>query len=142
MADREASFFLFEKEPRPMNEDRFADVELAIRSLRDMANECIVIDFKDKYDNLGFIQAAATVDYKEYHIELGFDFPDKKVPDIYVNENVSVEETIQIFKDVCMKIEKPSLEGWLLDNFEIFDEDGKPFVSCDDSDEDGNYIRL
>lgn len=143
MAEREASFFLFEKEPRPMDLERFADVELAIRSLRDMANECIVIDFKDKYENLGFIQAAATVDYKEYHIEIGFDFPDKKVPDIYVNENVGVEETVQIFKDVCTKIEKPRLEGWLLDNFEIFDEDGKPLVEADNwEDHEDEIIRL
>ena len=143
MSDREPSFFLFENEPRPMNEERFADVELAIRSLRDMENECIVVDFKDKYDDLGFIQAVATVDYKEYHIEIGFDIPDKKVPDIYVNEYVSLEDTLEIFRQVCTKPDKPSLEGWLLDNFEIFDEDGNPLNPGDDrADHEDEIIRL
>lgn len=143
MSERKASFFLFEKEPRPLTEERFADVELAIRSLRDMANECIVVDFKDKYNDLGFIQAVATVDYKEYHIEIGFDIPNKKVPDIYVNENVSLDETLEIFRNVCTKTDMPSLEGWLLDNFEIFDEDGNPLNPGDNrEDHEDEIIRL
>ena len=94
-----------------------------------MADECIVVDFKDKYNNLSFIQAVATVDYTEYHVEIAFDVPGKKNPDIYINENVPLEETLNIFKQVCTKTDMPSLEGWFLGNFRIFDKDGKSLHS-------------
>lgn len=140
MSERESSFFLFENELRPMSIERFADIELAIRSLRDIPYECIVVSFKDVYNHLSFIQAVATVDYKEYHIEIGFDIPGKKNPDIYVNENVSVIETIDIFKQICTKTDMPSLEGWLLYNFRIFDKDGKLLHPADDVTDNDNEI--
>lgn len=132
MSKRKASFFLFEKEPRPVSLERFADIELAIRSLRNMVGESVVVDFKDKCNNLGFIQAAASVDYKEHHIEIAFDVPDKKVPDIYAKNDAPVEETVEVFRNVCTKTDMPNLDGWALANFEIFDEEGKLLHPGDD----------
>ena len=120
---REATQFIFEDTIRPLNDEAFANIELAIRSLRDMTKddkyEFIVVAFKNIIENLDFIQAHAVKSYKTCYIELGFLRKGKKFPQIFALDDMSIEETIAIFRSVCCSLYNPDLSEWKDKTYEI-----------------------
>ena len=123
MSEREATQFIFEEKTRPMNQDDFTDIELAIRSLRNLRAEdeyeFIVVDFKNKIEKLDFIQAYSVESYKICYIEIGFIREGKQFPQIFALDDIPVEETIEIFHSVCCSTENPDLTRWKDRTYEI-----------------------
>ena len=108
---------------RTMNEEQFADIELKLRSLRteDLApeDEFIVIDFKEKYDGLIFIQAMSVKSFKACRVEIAFERKGKNFPAIFARNDVPIDETVEIFKSVCCSVSKPDLSDWQIATEEI-----------------------
>ena len=129
MTERPATEFLFENKIRPMNEENFADIELAIRSLRDMTPineyEYIVVSFKNRIKKLDFIQAYSSESYKVCYIEMGFKRTGKEFAQIFAIENVPIEKTVEIFKSVCCSKENPDLKDWEDVTEKILNQQGK-----------------
>ena len=129
MVDREATQFIFENKTRPMSEEDFADVELAIRSLRDMTGddeyEFVVVAFENHIDKLDFIQSYATESYKTCYIEIGFLREGKDFPQIFAIDEIPVDRTVEIFKSICCSEINPDLSEWKDKTQEILKEEGK-----------------
>jgi len=124
MTEREATQFIFENRKRPMNEEEFADVELAIRSLRDMAYEHVLVDFSNKIEKLDFIQSCSTESYKSCYIEVAFIREGKDFPQIFAVEDVPVDKTVDIFKSICCSEITPDLSEWKDRTNEIMEKEG------------------
>lgn len=128
-SEREATQFIFEDRHRPMEAEEFADVELAIRSLRDMTGddeyEFVVVSFDNKLDGLDFIQAYAKESYTICYIEIGFLREGKTFPRIMAIDDIPVERTVEIFKSVCCSDILPDLSGWQDKTADILKEEGK-----------------
>ena len=107
---------ILECQPRPMTEEQFADIELKLRSLRteDLADEdeFIVVDFETKYDGLMFIQAISEESFKTCHIEIGLERKVKKFPKLLGKNEVPIDKTVEIFKQICDSIALPDLADW------------------------------
>ena len=132
MGERKAIQFIFEDKTRPMNQEDFADIELSIRSLRNLRAEdkyeFIVVAFKNKIEKLDFIQAYSVESYKICYLEIGFIREGKQFPQIFALNDVPVNEAVEIFRSVCCSMENPSLTRWkdrtdeILKNEEIEDK--------------------
>ena len=123
MKERAATQFIFEEKTRPMNQEEFADIELAIRSLRNLRAEdeyeFIVVDFKNKIEKLDFIQALSIESYITCYIEIGILREGKNFPQILTLDEIPVEETIEIFRSICCSTENPDLTRWKDRTYEI-----------------------
>ena len=107
MFERKISQFEYRDISRPMSEEDFADIELAIRSLRDKSYEHLIVDFPNKIGKLDFIQTYSTESYKSCYVEIGFIKEEKDFPQIFTTrgDDISVDRTVEIFKSICCSVE-------------------------------------
>lgn len=107
---------ILKKQPRPMHDEQFADIELRIRSLRteDLADEdeFIVVDFKKKLGSILFIQAMSVESFSKCRVEIAIEREGKSFPKIYARNDVPVNEVVQIFRRICCSADSPNLESW------------------------------
>lgn len=109
---REATSFEFRDIKRPIDDDKFSDIELALNSLRDMKYEHCIVEFSNSIDNLDFIQTASMESYKTLHIEWGYKREGKSFPRLIAKDNVPVAEGIRIFKSICCSTENIDISDW------------------------------
>lgn len=110
-AEREATELKLEDVPRPMSEEQFRKIELALRSMRDRDDEFVVVGFADVIEGMDFIQAASMESYKQCVIEIGYT-KDWKHRKMYRRTPVPINETVEIFRSVCMTRKNPDTLGW------------------------------
>lgn len=106
-----------EDQKRPMSAEDFAEIELAIRSMRcnpdpEGYDDFVVVDFKNEINGLRFIQTTSTESYKKCFIEVAFSRGKGVFPRLLAKYNLPVEETVKIFRDVCCSEKNPDFSEW------------------------------
>ena len=115
-----------EDKKRPMSADDFAEIELAIRSMRCNPDpegyaDFVVVSFKTEINGLLFIQSLSMESYKKCFVEVAFSRGGKYFPRLLAKYDLPVEETVKLFRDVCCSEKNPDFSEWK-DNTENIQE--------------------
>lgn len=114
---------ILQKQPRPMNEEQFADIELYLRSLRTHKpapeDEFVVVGFETVYNQLLFIQAMSVESFRKCRVEIGLERKGKSFPQIYAKNSVPIDTVVSIFRDVCCSTNNPDFSEWIDDTYNI-----------------------
>ena len=118
---RKPTHVSFDDITRPMTEEEFAKIELAIRSMRlakDSGDtvpdndEFVITDFKNKIGGLMFMQTMVTETYKTCYVEADFKREGTNFPRILARFDVPMDETVEIFRSVCCSETNPDFSEW------------------------------
>ena len=107
----------FKGQKRPMSEEDFVDIELAIRSMRCNPDsegyaDFVVVDFENEIKGLLFIQTLSMESYKKCFIEVAFSRGKDVFPRLLAKYDLPVEETVKLFRDVCCSEKNPDFSEW------------------------------
>ena len=108
----------------PVGRDQFMIVERIIRSLRDVRDNFLIVDFSEEVDHASYMQIAYDGNHS-YHVEIHFEKPSvfsyefagkKKVRvhsyTQYSTSANSLQEAIKIFRDVLCRKRLPDISSW------------------------------
>lgn len=106
-----------EDQKRPISAEDFAEIELAIRSMRcnpdpEGYDDFVVVAFKNEINGLRFIQTTATESYKTCLMEIGFARKGRTFPRLLRKSDLTVDDTVNIFRSVCCSSENPDFSEW------------------------------
>ena len=126
MSKNELRQITLEDQKRPMSAEDFAEIELAIRSMRCNPDpegyaDFVVVSFKTEINGLLFIQSLSMESYKKCFVEVAFSRGGKDFPRLLSKYNLTVDETVGIFRTVCCSVETSDFSEWK-DNTENIQE--------------------
>ena len=101
-----------ELQPRPVKENFFQDfIVNTIINLRDVVGEYLSIGFSpERDDNITCIQTCRNDD--NYRVEVVVNFHDEQAFHIMALDNVSLDDTIKHFKNVCVDFNGINISEW------------------------------
>ena len=98
-----------EEMSRPVSKGEYEEIVEIITNLRALPYEHLVVDFDDIIDDVLFIQTAKYGDC--YLVEIA-KLTGGEFPNVFRKMDIGMEETLEIFKEVCAEGNTPDLSDW------------------------------
>ena len=104
----------------PIRTNQFYEIKSVISKLRDIEGEFLVVALENAPLSIDFIQTTREENSKNYLIEIGLKTSSVRPVNIYRLNEAGLEDTIDLFKEVCMNGELPDLSKWSDVTEEVF----------------------
>ena len=105
----------------PVNLSIFSIIKNIIENMRDMEGDYLTVVLESAQANIDFIQTTRQENDDRFIVEIGIKTAYER-PEMYGLDNVNLNDTVRIFKEICYDRETPRLTEWNNITEKVFSE--------------------